>query len=178
MKIPKTLKCKHCKQPKRVNELVEINGFVRKCCKTCYASDELKPQRKKDKASLENRKKYEEFYEENKRRRDTDYNLHMYARRRAKKYGIPFDIKISDVIVPEFCPVLGIKLKPSKDSLDDFSPTLDKIVPELGYVKGNVCVISNRANRIKSDGTIKEHEKIISYIQKHKTRLTDNQHPV
>lgn len=89
----------------------------------------------------------------------------MYARRRAKNHNIIFNIKISDVVVPEFCPVLGIKLKPTKNHLSDTSPTLDRIDPRLGYVKGNICVISNRANRIKSDGTIEEHEKIIQYIK-------------
>ena len=41
------------------------------------------------------------------------------------------------------------------------SPSLDRIVPELGYVKGNIRVISNRANHLKSDATLEEHRKIL-----------------
>lgn len=43
------------------------------------------------------------------------------------------------------------------------SPTLDRIRPDLGYVKGNVIVISGRANRIKSDATIEELRDIASF---------------
>jgi len=49
------------------------------------------------------------------------------------------------------------------------SPTLDRLVPELGYVKGNIRVISYKANAMKSDASIQEIEKfsknVISYIR-------------
>jgi hypothetical protein len=44
------------------------------------------------------------------------------------------------------------------------SPTLDKIDPSKGYVKGNVNVISQRASRLKSDGTAAEHRAIADYM--------------
>lgn len=72
------------------------------------------------------------------------------ARNRAKKYSLPFDITHEDVVVPEFCPYLGIKLMPFSDWS---SPSLDKIVPELGYVKGNIQVISTKANTMKNNAT-------------------------
>ncbi|WP_145960516.1 hypothetical protein [Novosphingobium meiothermophilum] len=43
------------------------------------------------------------------------------------------------------------------------SPSLDRIEPELGYVPGNTIVISNRANRLKSDATIDELRAIASF---------------
>jgi hypothetical protein len=39
----------------------------------------------------------------------------------------------------------------------DDSPSIDRIDPRLGYLPGNVWIICNRANRIKSDGTAREH---------------------
>lgn len=72
------------------------------------------------------------------------------ARSRAKKYNLPFDITHEDVVVPEFCPYLGIKLVPFSEWS---SPSLDKIVPELGYVKGNIQVISTKANTMKNSAT-------------------------
>ena len=59
--------------------------------------------------------------------------------------------------MPEFCPVLGIALQPNdKAGPIDSSPSLDRIAPSLGYVPGNVRVISFRANRLRADATAAE----------------------
>lgn len=86
------------------------------------------------------------------------------ARARAKSKNIPFDIKIEDIDVPTHCPVLGIKLQINDDSFKDSSPSLDKINNSRGYVRGNIAVISYRANRIKSDATLEELIKIVNYM--------------
>lgn len=71
---------------------------------------------------------------------------------RCLKNEIPFDLTFQDVIPPAFCEVLGVTLDISAGKKDN-SPSVDKIVPELGYVRGNVRVISWLANRLKSDIT-------------------------
>jgi len=78
------------------------------------------------------------------------------ARNRAEKQGIPFEIDITDVVIPTHCPVLGIEISPVRGRMNPASPSLDKIDPALGYVKGNVWVISWRANRMKSDASPEE----------------------
>lgn len=75
------------------------------------------------------------------------------AKKRARKKNIPFTIDVSHVVIPEFCPVFGMKLVKGAGAA---SPSLDRIRPELGYVPGNVWVISYRANTIKSDATLQE----------------------
>lgn len=74
------------------------------------------------------------------------------ARTRAKSKGLPFDIDSSDIFIPEKCPILGIPLVSHKGKSGAFSnsPSLDRIVPELGYTKGNVQVISQKANQMKT----------------------------
>lgn len=75
------------------------------------------------------------------------------ARYRSKISGVPFTITINDLVIPEFCPVFGFKLEVTNDVPGDCSPSLDRIIPELGYVKGNVQIISNLANRMKSNAS-------------------------
>lgn len=94
----------------------------------------------------------------------TIFNVAKY---RAKKIGLPFNINENDIIIPEFCPILGIKLIFNFGAANgqENSPSLDRVVPELGYVKGNIQVISHRANTIKSFGTIDDHKKIVEYMR-------------
>lgn len=45
------------------------------------------------------------------------------------------------------------------------SPSLDRIVPERGYVRGNVVIVSFRANRAKSDLTIAELKQLVEFYK-------------
>src|SRR5574343_1068165 len=83
-------------------------------------------------------------------------NLLHITKKRSEKLNIPFNIDESDLIVPKFCPLLDIPIFIKEGSLTNNSPSLDKIIPELGYIKGNVWIISMRANRMKSDLSKKE----------------------
>jgi hypothetical protein len=87
------------------------------------------------------------------------------AKKRAKKQGVPFDIVRTDILIPKTCPVLGIVLSVSDGYKSDFSPSLDKFIPSLGYVKGNISVISSRANRIKTDATLNEIRKLFYWME-------------
>jgi hypothetical protein len=100
------------------------------------------------------------------RRLNPALELWRLAKIRARLRGLSFDIEVSDVCIPEFCPVLGIALRwgCGKRQMDE-SPTLDRVIPERGYVKGNVAVISWRANRLKSDATLAELLAIARYVR-------------
>lgn len=80
------------------------------------------------------------------------------AKKRAKENGVQFSLTVHDMPeVPDRCPVLGIEIRANEKAGPlDSSPSLDKIVPALGYVPGNIRIISNRANRIRSDATAEE----------------------
>lgn len=97
---------------------------------------------------------------------DIHYKRHLLqlAKSRSYKGDFPCTITIDDIVIPETCPVLGIPLKRNTTKLHRGSPTLDKIVPELGYVPGNVAVISHRANTIKQNATPDELRKVFEWL--------------
>lgn len=87
------------------------------------------------------------------------YNL----RSKCKKQGLEFDIEEDDLVVPTHCPVLGIPLfwEGSRDNL----PSVDRINNDRGYVKGNVEVISWRANWLKANATVEEMKRMADYYE-------------
>jgi hypothetical protein len=84
------------------------------------------------------------------------------ARERAKAAGLPFALQEQDIHIPDRCPLLGIALQPGRIHGQPHSPTVDRIDPSLGYVPGNVWVISYRANRIKNDASLEELRMIVA----------------
>lgn len=88
------------------------------------------------------------------------------ARHRAKTLGLPFNITPDDIVIPTHCPVFGIPLSVQNDRHKDNSPALDRTIPELGYVKGNIEVISQRANVLKRDASVEELEKLVCYLRR------------
>jgi hypothetical protein len=94
------------------------------------------------------------------------------AKRRALSNGMEFTITIDDLLpIPDICPILGIKInylgtKEKRGFVND-SLSIDRVDSSKGYIVGNVRIISWRANRIKSDATIFELEKILKYMKEH-----------
>lgn len=75
------------------------------------------------------------------------------AKERALKYNLPFEIQVDDIKIPAFCPILNIPLYPGTGKVHRNSPSLDRIIPELGYIPSNIWVISYRANTIKTNAS-------------------------
>lgn len=102
-------------------------------------------------------------------KRDQQYSMWVNAKQRARLRGLEFNLDLFDIEVPSHCPVLGIELRrgaPHRGPSDN-SPTLDRINLDRGYVRGNIKVISFRANRLKSNGTIDEIENVLAYMKSH-----------
>lgn len=85
---------------------------------------------------------------------------------RARKMGLPFNLTKEDLPVPDLCPVLKIPLifasggKPTPNS-----PSADRVDNSKGYIKGNVRIISFKANRAKGDMTLEDAERLVSYMK-------------
>ena len=78
------------------------------------------------------------------------------SKSRAKKKGFEHTITLEDIQIPDKCPLLGIPLFAGQGTVCPNSPTLDRIDSFKGYIKGNVWVISYKANTIKSNATPEE----------------------
>lgn len=98
--------------------------------------------------------------------KSVEYRMLARARHRAKKNNLPFNIELSDIVIPKTCPLLGIELKSNTDKTSPNNPSLDKIIPELGYVKGNIWVVSLRANKLKNDASLQELELLVENLKK------------
>lgn len=95
------------------------------------------------------------------------------AKARAKKKGCEFDLDIAKMLMPERCPILGIKLESSMGTgtgrFRDCSPSIDRIDNSLGYTQDNVVIISWRANRLKGDASLDELRKIADFYSERAT---------
>ncbi len=95
--------------------------------------------------------------------------LFQAAKGRAKRFGIDFSIATDDFEIPSVCPVLGIPLfqdvggGSAGGSNNWNAPTLDRIDNCKGYIKGNICVISRKANTLKGNGTPEELAAVAAY---------------
>jgi hypothetical protein len=79
------------------------------------------------------------------------------AKANAKVREIPFELTVADIPeIPDVCPVLGIPLFRTNGVQTMNTPSLDRINPSHGYVRGNVRVISLRANILRSNATVEE----------------------
>lgn len=73
------------------------------------------------------------------------------AKSRAKIRQLAFDLTLEDIIIPEKCPYLQQTLDPFGPA--DFCPSIDRLDSTKGYIKGNVEIISFKANRMKNTAT-------------------------
>lgn len=89
-------------------------------------------------------------------------------RTKCDSIGIEFNLTIEDLVIPDVCPVLGLKLKFGADraygnNATDDSPSVDRIDPTKGYTKDNIVIVSWRANRIKGNASFDELKKISNF---------------
>lgn len=96
------------------------------------------------------------------------YGMLKNAKERANEKNIPFSLTIKDIPeVPEACPILGVPFvsRVNRKTFMPFSPSLDRIIPSLGYTAGNIQIISHRANVIKNDATAEEVMRVALHMQ-------------
>jgi hypothetical protein len=154
-------------------------------CKKCRKEYDLKRYEENKDEILKNRLDYynktkniPEVVARKKKFKDK-YYLEKYeifilnrCRTRAKRNGVDFNLEITDIVIPEVCPVLGIPLVRGKDKASINSPSVDRIDPNGGYIKGNIQIISNLANMMKNNASPENLIKFAEWVlQTYKTML-------
>jgi len=102
-------------------------------------------KRKKESIKLLSLSKYKNLHE-------LKQQLYRHAKKRALNKELEFNIELRDIHIPKKCPILKVPLICSTR----YSPSIDRIYPDKGYVKGNIAVISTLANSMKANATPKE----------------------
>ena len=144
--------CKECNQSLNLNKFSLIekwnpNSDTKNTCKKCSIkirqTEKLNRDWKVDAAKL----------------------LYKNIKSRCKRIGREFSIDLNDILIPEKCPVFGFDLKREDRQTWMFAPSVDRIDSSKGYIKGNVTVVSRRANILKRDATLEELEKLFNYYK-------------
>ena len=95
--------------------------------------------------------------------RDPEKYILTRTRSNSKPRNIECTITIEDIHIPEFCPILGVKLDKVRSG-SIYAPSLDRVDNTKGYVPGNVRVISRRANNLKGELNLQEALAIVTYL--------------
>lgn len=138
----KTYKCKKCKKEKLYKDFSEHKqcklGIDTSACKLCKKSaiDWTKvPIEKK---------------------------IYHRIKARSKTKNIEFNLELEDIVLPKKCPVF------KKDFIygdTNWTYSIDRIDNSKGYIKDNIQIISNRANRLKGDFSIEELKLIVEFLE-------------
>lgn len=159
-------KCVRCKREKPTNEFYNENR-CQECKDYSDAYYEANRQQEIDRAKRsqnKDRNRTNQYKRDRNRKKPINIILQQ-ARQRAKEKNVPFDLSVDDLVVPEVCPVLGIPLGVNSGHASANSISLDRIIPEKGYVKGNVAIISHKANTIKNNASVEDLEKVLSWLK-------------
>lgn len=91
----------------------------------------------------------------------------MQAKQRAKRRGLEFNIDITDIVIPDRCPLLDVPFVMGTQGDYEYTPSLDRIDTTKGYIKGNVWVITKKANSMKNSATKDELLRFVDNISKY-----------
>ena len=84
------------------------------------------------------------------------------------KWNDPEIDRLADALrpAPTHCPVLGVELlyNGAGGVNNPAGATVDKFDPKGRYEAGNVSIMSRRANAMKNDGTLDEHQKLVTWM--------------
>jgi len=167
-------KCRRCEKEKEINDFPNEKrnrDGKGSWCKPCLRKYNAIKQREEYRKNPKTRERIGRKNFKNHRENPEKFILNR-CKYRAKKNGIEFNLKLEDIKIPTHCPLLGIKIEMSleyvgKGRAIDSSPSVDRVDPQKGYVRGNIRIISFLANMIKSKATPEQIKKLARNIDKY-----------
>lgn len=178
VRTPNNLHCPVCSQ-----DLPYYNFIIARkshtgrmwCCKECYESNPGISQNNYRKQFDEEFKTLIYSQKRESRLRNFVHSMWKAAKKRAEQRGLEFNIEESDIIIPNNCPILEVPLEFGTKSNYDYSPSLDRIDNNKGYIKGNIQVISKKANTMKNSATLQELQTFAKNILRYSPNYTENE---
>jgi hypothetical protein len=175
-KVVERLVCRTCR-----------NAYKKKR-RPAWRAENLEPQRKRQREYMRRfRRKYWKEHPEKRKFSKPWAKLHLekylyitmqrrtYSRgkKRGARIGSQYQLKMTFVefldeiggAAPAVCPVLGIPLIIADEARSPNLPTVDRIDNSRPYERGNIAIISRRANVLKNDGTLDEHRKVLAWME-------------
>jgi len=154
--------CRGCNAEKSLSEFHINNkskdGHQWKCKKCCNETS-LKWSKTES-----GRSKHKET-EQRRRQNHPESIILSAAKINAKRKNIDFSLSLEDIIIPKYCPVLGIPLNKNQISSGYNSPSIDRIDNIKGYTPDNIVIVSDRVNRVKRDSSLEELKQILMYMK-------------
>ena len=149
--------CIHCNKTwtvQVVKDFISIKQhyFCNDCCSTLSRAEKDTILREKiigfhEKEKLQRRKSY---------KNNIIKAMYRRARSRAIKNNLDFSITISDIVIPDKCPLLEVPFVLGEKGNYEFTPTIDRIDNSKGYTKDNIWVITKKANSMKNSASFDE----------------------
>lgn len=176
-RVLETRKCINCGKEFTVKTATAKSSSKRQMfCQDCCSNLTLWERRViRMKTFPEERQKYlgqkrQEFL------RDYKRNMLAGARRRASLKGIDFNITEDDIVIPSICPILEVPLIIGTKDNYEYSPSLDRIDNSKGYIKGNIQVISKKANSMKNSATLGELKAFCRNVLRYSLTTMEQEH--
>lgn len=96
--------------------------------------------------------------------RNPELYLWRSAKGRARKSNLEFTISTEDISIPSHCPLLGVELTHIFGmGRVDTNISIDRIDNSKGYIKENIQIVSDLANRMKQNAT---REQLIAFAKR------------
>lgn len=151
--------CRDCRtEHSAINQNQDKNYFKK-------LRSKVDPEYRKEQAVIDRRSRIKNFKRA----------MFTAAKYRAKQRDIEFSIEMEDIEIPDKCPILECDFVYGTAANYDYSPSLDRIDNSKGYIKGNVQVISTKANKMKNSASYEELIKFCQNILRYSPTFIENE---
>jgi hypothetical protein len=167
------MQCNRCKVHKDQDEFDSGQLKCKKCAEYCltYYKENRDKEIARATKNINKDRKLTNFKKRGMYRKNPIVYILCGAKARAKEKGLPFNLTHEDIVIPVSCPVFGTLLEIGNGRAHANSPSIDRIIPELGYVKGNIRIISHKANTMRSNATLEDLKILVRYLETKETRV-------